>query len=180
MEPSRSRDEEAAMVQVRVLGVALDTAGQHIVLLKPQHESPGEGRILPIWIGQQEATSILIALGGDRAPRPLTHDLMTTLLETVGSKVEQIEVTRIDEGTFYAELTLSTPAGPLVLDARPSDAVALAVRVDAPLLVADDVLENAGMPASLAEEHEEHEDDEARLEEFKRFLDDVSPEDFQG
>ena len=64
------------MVQVRVLGVALDAAGQHIILLKPLGEEPSVGRVLPIWIGEQEATSILIALGGDHAPRPLTHDLM--------------------------------------------------------------------------------------------------------
>lgn len=168
------------MVDVRVLGVALDTAGQHIVLLKPLGAEPGEGSILPIWIGQQEATSILIALGGDRAPRPLTHDLMVTLLNRVHATVERVEVTRLDEGTFYAELTLGTPEGRIVLDTRPSDAVALAVRVDSPLVVADAVLEEAGIPASIAEEHDAHENDEARLEEFKRFLDDVSPEDFQG
>lgn len=165
------------MVDVRVLGVALDTSGQHIVLLKPLTESAGQGRILPIWIGEQEATSILLALGGDRAPRPLTHDLMITLLNRVNTTVERVEITRIADGTFYAELTIATPEGPLVLDTRPSDAVALAVRVDAPLVVADEVLEEAGIPASVAEEHE---GDEERVEEFRRFLEDVRPEDFQG
>lgn len=168
------------MVDVKVLGVALDTAGQHIVLLKPLDAAPGEGSILPIWIGQQEATSILIALGGDRAPRPLTHDLMVTLLNRVHATVERVEVTRLDEGTFFAELTLATPEGRVVLDTRPSDAVALAVRVDAPLVVADEVLEEAGIPAAVAEQHDEHADDETRIEEFQRFLEDVRPEDFQG
>ncbi|WP_350347715.1 bifunctional nuclease family protein [Agromyces sp. G08B096] len=179
------------MVQVRVLGVALDAARQHVVLLKPILEEEGEGRILPIWIGAQEATSILIAIQGEQAPRPLSHDLITTLFGAVGATLEQAEVTRIDEGTFYAELTLRTPTGRQMIDARPSDAVALAVRAGAPILVDDDVLEEAGIAAELLEPHEPHEPsdaevaegaalDEAKLAEFKRFLEDVDPEDFQG
>lgn len=164
------------MIPVRVLGIAVDTSGQHIVLLKPLDQPAGEGSILPIWIGEQEATSILIALGGDEAPRPLTQDLMVTVLDELDATVEQVAVTRIDDGTFYAELTLGTPGGELVIDARPSDAVGLAVRTEAALLVAAAVLEEAGIPASLAEQH----DDEAKLEEFRSFLDTVSPEDFQG
>jgi len=165
------------MVQVRVLGIALDAARQHIVLLKPLLEEEGvEQRVLPIWIGQQEATSILIALSGEEAPRPLSHDLMKLLLETLDTQVVRVEVTRIEEGTFYAEITLTGPSGGYVIDARPSDAVALAVRVEAPIWVADEVLDVAGIPAELAEDHTE----EAELDEFKRFLDDVDPEDFQG
>ena len=72
------------MIPVRVLGIALDPARQHIVLLKPLLEEEGAGRVLPIWIGQQEATSILIAISGETAPRPLSHDLMKLLLETLG------------------------------------------------------------------------------------------------
>ncbi|WP_136706075.1 bifunctional nuclease family protein [Agromyces sp. H66] len=165
------------MVQVRVLGVALDASGQHIILLKPLGEEVSEGRVLPIWIGSQEATSILIAIQGEQAPRPLTHDLMKTLLDTVGARVERIEVTRIEDGTFYGEITLDTPAGPLVLDARPSDSVGLAVRTEAPLFVADEVLEEAGIPAEMVEPHT---DEEEALDEFKKFLEDVDPEDFQG
>ncbi|GAA2042415.1 bifunctional nuclease family protein [Agromyces tropicus] len=166
------------MVQVRVLGIALDAARQHIVLLKPLGDEEGEGRVLPIWIGEQEATSILIALGGDHAPRPLTHDLMVTLLETVDARIERIEVTRIEEGTFYGLLTLVTPTGPLVLDCRPSDAIGLAVRVEAALYVADAVMDEAGIPAEMVEHHDSG--DEEKLEEFKKFLEDVDPEDFQG
>ena len=164
------------MLEVRVLGIALDPAGQHIVLLKPIGEEEGTGRVLPIWIGAQEATSILIAVEGEHAPRPLSHDLITTLFGAVGAKVDRVEVTRIDEGTFYAELTLSTPTGPQVLDARPSDAVALAVRADAPIFVADEVLDDAGIPAEMADLR----DEEEKLDEFKQFLDEVDPEDFQG
>ncbi|WP_127792485.1 bifunctional nuclease family protein [Agromyces sp. LHK192] len=175
------------MVQVRVLGVALDAAKQHVVLLKPLLEAGGEGRILPIWIGAQEATSILVALQGEQAPRPLSHDLLTTLFEAVDSRIAQVVITRIDDGTFYAELTIATPTGTQVIDARPSDAVALALRADAPIHVADEVLETAGIEAELLEEHDEPDDpdevraaEEAKLREFKRFIDDVDPEDFQG
>lgn len=164
------------MVQVSVLGIALDAAGQHIVLLKPQEEPTGAGRVLPVWIGAQEATSILIAVEGQHAPRPLSHDLITTLFGTVGAKVERVEVTRLEEGTFFAEMTLTTPTGLQVLDARPSDAVALAVRADAPIFVADAVLDEAGIPAEMADLR----DDEEKLDEFKEFLEDVDPEDFQG
>ena len=164
------------MVQVRVLGVALDAAGQHIILLKPLLEEPGEGRVLPIWIGAQEATSILLAITGEQAPRPLTHDLMKTLLETVHVQVERVEVTRIEDGTFYADITLATPSGPLVLDARPSDAVALAVRTGARLFAADEMFVEAGIAAEVVEPHTEDE----KIDEFKKFLEEVDPEDFQG
>ncbi|MFT2817144.1 bifunctional nuclease family protein [Leifsonia sp. A12D58] len=171
------------MVQVRILGVAVDTEGQHIILLKPLGEAPATGRVLPIWIGEQEAASTLIALGGDTPSRPQSHDLMKTLLDTVGAHVERVDVTRIDEGTFYAEIALSTPTGSLVLDARPSDSVALALRAAAPLYVADEVLDEAGIPAALVEpasDEEESPDGEQALDEFMDFLEHVNPEDFQG
>jgi Uncharacterized conserved protein len=164
------------MVQVRVLGVAMDAAMQHIVLLKPIIEEADLDRVLPIWIGAEEATSIAIAIAGDSAPRPLTHDLMTAALATLGAAVERVEVTRIDDGTFYAEITVSSPAGKSVLDARPSDSIALAVRVDAPIWVADEVLDEAGIPAEIVQ----FGGDDAKLEEFKRFIEDVDPEDFEG
>ncbi|HWL77977.1 bifunctional nuclease family protein [Microbacterium sp.] len=161
------------MVQVRVAGVALDAARQHVILLKPIDELPGSGQVLPIWIGQQEATSILIAVEGAPVPRPLAHDLMRSLLDALDAKVTRVEVSRIDDGTFYADITLETPAGERVVDARPSDAIALASRVGAPIWVADEVIEEAGVDDFMPEE-----DASERLDEFKRFLDDVEPEDF--
>jgi len=164
------------MIRVRVLGVALDASGQHIVLLEPLEGETGEGRVLPIWIGSQEATSIVIAVEGARAPRPLSHDLITTLFEALDARVERVEVTRLDEGTFYAELTIVTPTGTQVLDSRPSDAIALAVRADAQLLVAEEVLDEAGVPADMVDLAR----DEEKLDEFRKFLDTVDPEDFEG
>jgi len=168
------------MVQVRVLGVALDAAQQHIVLLKPVLDGPGTGRVLPVWIGAQEATSILIAMEGQQAPRPLSHDLITTLFGAVGAEIRRVDVTRIDEGTFFAEISLSTPSGPQVLDSRPSDAIALALRADAPIWVADEVIDEAGIPAEMVDFGADDSDEEEKLDEFKKFLDEVDPEDFQG
>lgn len=164
-------------VQVHIVGVAVDSSAQHLILLKPLDDG-GDGRMLPIWIGPQEATSILIAVEGAHAPRPLSHDLMKTLLEAVGATVERVDVTKIEDGTFFAEISLRTKDGRLVLDSRPSDAIAIAARVDAPIWVNDDVLEEAG----IADENEKANpvDEEARVDEFRKFLDEVDPEDFQG
>lgn len=163
------------MVRVNVAGVALDGAGQHVILLTPLEEPGDHGRVLPIWIGAQEATSILIAVEGAQPPRPMAHDLMRSLLETLGGAVERVDVTRIEDGTFFAEVTVRRGGDRWVLDARPSDAVALASRTGAPIFVADDVLEDAGVPGSIVRGEEENE-----VAEFQRFLDDVDPEDFRG
>lgn len=164
------------MVQVRVAGIALDEAGQHVLLLKPVEDLPGAGRMLPIWIGSLEATSILIAIEGAETPRPLAHDLIRSILDAADSRLERVEVTRIDDGTFYAELTLMTPAGERIVDARPSDAVAMAARTAAPLWVADEVMEEAGVPDLIADEAEA----EQSVDEFKKFLNEVDPDDFRG
>ncbi|MFS0866684.1 bifunctional nuclease family protein [Microbacterium sp. 179-B 1A2 NHS] len=164
------------MVQVKVAGVAVDAVGDHVILLKPVDALPGEGRVLPIWIGAQEATSILIAVEGAEAPRPLAHDLMRAMLTALDAKVARVEVTRVEDGTFFAEVTLAA-SGVVTLDARPSDAVALASRTGAPIFVADDVLDEAGIVDITADAVEE--DAEENVEEFKRFLDDVDPDDFR-
>jgi bifunctional DNase/RNase len=163
------------MVQVRVAGVALDASGQHVLLLKPVDQIPGDGLVLPIWIGQLEATSILVAVENADVPRPLAHDLMGLMLTALDASATRVEVTRIEDGTFFAEITLSTALGDRIVDARPSDAIALASRVGAPMWVADEVLTEAGVPDVLTET-----DASQRLDEFKRFLDEVEPEDFES
>ncbi|WP_309131402.1 bifunctional nuclease family protein [Brevibacterium sp.] len=168
------------MVQVHVLGVALDAKQQHIVLLKPLVEELGESRVLPIWIGEQEATSILVAVSGASAPRPLSHDLMKTLLDALDADVDRVEVERIDGGTFYASITLRGPSGAHVIDARPSDAIALAVRMHAPLFVAEEVLAEAAIPGSFIDQSGADEETEHELDEFKKFIEGVDPEDFKG
>ena len=166
------------MVPVRVLGLAVDGSMQPVVLLTPLAGGDGPRTLVPIWVGTQEAASISVAVSGEEPPRPLSHDLMKRLLDTVGASVDRVDVTRIEDGTFYAELRLTTATGPVVLDCRPSDAIALATRAGAPLFVAESVLADAGV---LEEEDEiEPEEAEEKVEEFRRFLDEVDPEDFQG
>lgn len=176
------------MVQARVAGVAMDESGQHVLLLAPIDQLPRGGRLLPIWIGPLEATSILVAIEGASTPRPLAHDLMRGLLDNAGATVERIEITRIDDGTYYAEITLVTELGIRAVDARPSDAVALASRVGASIWIADAVMEEAGVPDLLDpgvggdgdDEEGAEEEAEVSVDEFKRFLNDVDPDDFRG
>lgn len=179
------------MVQVRVAGIALDAAEQHVVLLRPIDALPGEGRILPIWIGAQEATSILIAIERAPVPRPLAHDLMRSLLDALNARVERIEITRIDDGTFFAEIAVHAGGGMHVIDARPSDAIALAARADAPMWVADVVMAEAGIadiPENDVDAVDDSTADEAadaetpvdrNLDEFLKFLEHVDPDDFR-
>lgn len=164
-------------MQVRVAGVARDASGQHVILLKPIDAPPGAGPVLPIWIGQQEATSILVAIEGAEAPRPLAHDLMRSILESLDAEVVRVGVSRLDEGTFYGEITVSSAGGERVIDSRPSDAVALASRVGAPIWVADSVMAEAGMLDTFTDEEAAASADE-HLDEFRRFIDEVEPEDF--
>lgn len=170
------------MIRVQVVGVALDPAQQHVILLKPLDTAADGERVLPVWIGAQEAMSILVAIEGTGSPRPLAHDLMTAMLGELSASVDRVEVTHLDEGTFHARLVLNTPAGQRTFDARPSDAIALGARADAPLWVAEAVFAEAGVPDEAVElEAAGGEDvEEERVQEFRRFLDDVDPEDFQG
>ena len=134
------------MVQVRIASLALDPrSNQPVIILKPLDEEPGDGRLLPIWIGHPEATAILLALEGVEPPRPMTHDLMKSMLEALDSYVERVEITRVEEGTFYAALILRGEERTRVVDARPSDSIALAVRMGAPIFVAEEVLEAAAV-----------------------------------
>ncbi|HEY9365112.1 MAG TPA: bifunctional nuclease family protein [Agromyces sp.] len=167
------------MVQVRVVGIAIDESGQHVVLLGPIDALPGEGRILPIWIGSLEATSILVAVEGADVPRPMAHDLMRSLLEAMDAQVDKVEVTRIEDGTYYAEITVTGPAGERIVDARPSDAIGLAARTGATIWVADAVLAEAGV-ADITVGADEAEAAQDSIAEFQEFLKDVDPDDFRG
>lgn len=161
------------MVEVRVASLALDPrSSQPVIILKPLDDELG-GRLLPIWIGHPEATAILLAIEGVETPRPMTHDLLRTVVESLDAYVERVEITRVEEGTFYAALVLRGEERVRVLDARPSDSIALAMRVGAPIFVAEEVLDAAAIA-------DEPVDEDAAVEEFRRFLESVDPEDFQG
>jgi bifunctional DNase/RNase len=155
------------MIPVRIHSLGLDqSSDQPVILLKEE-----EGlRILPIWIGHPEATAILIAIEGIVPPRPMTHDLLLSALTAGGLVLERVEITRLEEGTFFAALVLRGEERTLAVDARPSDSLALAVRAGCPVLVAEEVLDQAGIvPDEEAEEE---------VERFRDFLDTVDPEDF--
>ena len=152
-------------------GVSFDMVGkQPIVLLK----TADGNKFLPIWIGHPEAAAILMKLQGASTPRPMTHDLLTELLTQFDAKVVKIAVTELRDNTFYAQITVAVNGDEIELDSRPSDALALAVRSEAPIFAADAVIEESGVEF----EHEDF-DNEEIVDEFKKFLEDVSPEDFQ-
>ena len=158
-------------VAVEVVGVRVEMpSNSPIVLVR----GPGD-LLLPIWIGPNEAAAIAMALQGVTAPRPLTHDLFVATLQQLGAPLRSVRITRLDEGVFYGELVLGEDAG-TVVDARPSDAIALALRAGAPVLVADEVLAEAGVPVEQDVSAEDESDAVAR---FREFLDSVEPQDFQ-
>ena len=167
------------MVPVRVLGLAVDAKLQPVVLLTPLDAGDGPRTLVPIWVGSQEAASISVAVSGEEPARPLSHDLMQRLLVAVDATLDRVDVTRIEEGTFYAELSLSTKDGRVRIDCRPSDGIALAARVGAPMFVAESVIATAGVAEDDATDDDD-DDPEEKVAEFRRFLDDVDPEDFQG
>jgi bifunctional DNase/RNase len=165
------------MVEVRIASIVLDPrSNQPVVVLKPLIEVPGHERLLPIWIGHPEATAILLAVEGAEPPRPLTHDLMKNILETLDSYVERVQITRVEAGTFYAAIVLRAEERAIAVDARPSDSIALAVRAGAPIYVAETVLETA----AVADGPGAMQDADTELAEFRKFLDTVDPEDFQS
>ena len=156
---------------VQVVGVRVEMpSNSPIVLVR----SPADV-LLPIWIGPNEAAAIAMALQGVTAPRPLTHDLFVATLEQLGAPLRSVRITRLDDGVFYGELVLGGD-GATVVDARPSDAIALAMRAGAPVLVAADVLAEAGVPV---EPDAEPEDETEAVQRFREFLDQVEPQDFQ-
>jgi uncharacterized protein len=155
------------MVEMTLIGVRVELPGnQPIVLLK---EREGE-RYLPIWIGTSEATAIAFALQGVPTARPMTHDLMKNILEDLAVAVEKIVVTELRDSTFYATIELARNGNRYEISSRPSDAIALAVRLAAPIFASEDVLEEAAILIPGEEEEE--------VEKFREFLDNVTPEDF--
>lgn len=164
------------MIAVRIASLAIDPrTNQPVIILRPLDDGPGHPRVLPIWIGQPEATSILLAIESVDLPRPLTHDLLKNVVEALDAYIERVEITRVQDGTFYAALIIRAEERTIAVDARPSDSIALAVRAGAPLFVAEDVMEIAAVSDETGEI-----DEEAELEAFREFLEHVDPEDFQG
>lgn len=154
------------MRELDVVGVRVEQpTNQPLVLLR---ETEG-ARYLPIWIGPVEASAIASAHQGIVAPRPQTHDLVLAVLDAVDDHLDEVRIVAVEDGIFRAELRLASGA---VVDARPSDAIAVALKVSCRILCIEDVLDVAGIVSSR--------DEDAEIERFREFLDEIQPEDFEG
>ena len=168
------------MREMNLYGVSFEPIGkQPIVLLK----TTDDDKYLPIWIGHAEAASILMKLQGATPPRPMTHDLLTDVITELQGEILKVEVTELRENTFYARITIMQDGREVEIDSRPSDAIALAVRCDAQIFAADDVIAESGI------EFQADDDDQPGLvtassladldpAEFRKFLETVTPEEF--
>ncbi|MEG6503755.1 MULTISPECIES: bifunctional nuclease family protein [unclassified Desulfovibrio] len=142
------------MVEMRVFGLTIDPQTKNpIVILR---EVEGE-TVLPVWVGAMEAMAVSLVLNKERLPRPLTHDLLLMTLKALKAGLVKVEITDLNEGVFFALLVLQGPGGRVRVDCRPSDAIALAMRAEAPIMVNEDVLRRAAEAQKKAEErlHEE-------------------------
>ena len=161
------------MHEMQIYGVSFDLVGkQPIVLLKTAEGN----KFLPIWIGHPEAAAILMKLQSASTPRPMTHDLVTDMLDQLGAQVVRITVTELRENTFFAQITVQQDGSEVDIDSRPSDAIALAIRADAPIFAADEVIEESAIEFEGDEVNQE--DLEKEVSTFKQFLDHVTPDEF--
>ena len=165
------------MIEMELLGVQVELPSNSPLLLL--RETEGQGRVLPVVIDTPEAHAIHRGIEGIRLARPLTHDLLVTMLEELQATVIGVVVTELRERTFFAEIELQVAGESRTISARPSDAIAIAVRTETPIYASEDVLAEAGQ---VIEEHPpdggSDNDPDELLDEFKQFLDDGSPDDF--
>lgn len=161
-------------IEMELVGVRVQLPTNTPILLL--RETTGQRRVVPIYIGGPEAHAIDLALSGTPMARPMTHDLFTNVIDGLGASLERVVVTELRGGTFYADLHLRDANGGVqTISARPSDAVALAARTGSPIFAEDALIEEAG----IQEEPEDDDgDEEEMVEELRKFLDEVNPEDF--
>ena len=163
----------ALVVPLELVGVRVEVpANTPMVLLREQDD---RHRLLPIYIGSPEASAIHYALEGVVPPRPLTHDLMLAAITELGAEITKVVVTEIRDRTYYSEIHMATSGDETILSARPSDAIALAVRAGVPIFASDELIDEVGQDPPV-----EVEDEGAEIiDEFKDFIENVSPEDFE-
>lgn len=157
------------MIEMKVMGIALDTrTGSPIVVL---HDKDNR-KALPIWIGSAEASAIIRKIENLTVARPMTHDLIINIVEKAGYNLEKIEINDVEKDTYYATLFLRNDKDEVLeIDSRPSDAIALAIRVDAPIFVTANVISNGSVSTDSAKDEEE-------AQEFKKFVQSIKPSDF--
>ncbi len=167
------------MIEVELAAVQIDQRSATPVMLLKESQPPG--RTLAVYIGRTEAQAIVDSIQGIEPPRPMTHDLMRDVIEALGAIVVRVVITELVEATFYAQVELKIQQKVVVVSARPSDAVALAVRVAAPIFVASDVMALEGFVVALESDELASADDEnpeRLVVEFRDFLEHINPEDF--
>lgn len=171
------------MIEVKVQSLGLDRATNTPVVILQEKEGQ---RVLPIWIGPSEASAIAMELAGMKFSRPLTHDLLVSVVVGLGGALQRVLITKVVENTYYAELIIQRGGELISVDARPSDSIAIALRMEAAIFTSDDLLENASIevaePAEPQEEFtaggEEKGTTGLRAEELKEYLRRLNPEDF--
>jgi uncharacterized protein len=186
---TRSRDVAAAragegpMIEVTVQSLGLDRSTNTPVVILQEREGT---RVLPIWIGPGEASSIAMELAGMNFSRPLTHDLFASAITGLGGSLQRVLITKVVENTYYAEMIISRNGEFFSLDARPSDSIAMALRMEASIFTTDDLLEHTSIEISEAsdfedadaEETEEAGEEQRGPEDLKEYLRRLHPEDF--
>ncbi len=157
------------MIEMKVMGIALDTrSGSPIVVL---HDLENK-KALPIWIGSAEASAIIRKIEKLAVARPMTHDLVVDVVDKTGYTVDRVEINDVEEETYFATIFLSKDEEVIEIDSRPSDAIAIAMRADAPIFVTENVLMDGAVSTDSARDEEE-------AEEFKDFIQSVKPSDFE-
>lgn len=168
------------MVEVELSSVRVDLRSNTPLILLREKVEPH--RSLPIFIGAPEATAIAMAQRGYEAPRPLTHDLTALIISRLGGSLEKVVVVELRDSTYYADIYITVNHESIVVSARPSDAVALAIRVGSMIYVNDDLIAREGVVVSDDEVFDDNlataEDDPNVINEFREFLDNITPEDF--
>lgn len=158
------------MVEVEVVGIRVELpANQPVLVLRDRNND----RYLPLWIGNSEATAISLAIDGVNPPRPLTHDLLVEVIEHLDDQVMSASITELIDGVYYAQIDFANHDA---VTARPSDAVAVALRCGVPIYVSEEVFDEAGM--DIVDNDDQLEDSEEEVEKFRAFLDEINPEDF--
>lgn len=157
------------MIEMEVMGIALDTrTGSPIVVL---HDKDNR-KALPIWIGSAEASAIIRKIENIVVSRPMTHDLIINIVEQLGHRIDRIEINDVSEETYFARIIISKESGEEeIIDARPSDAIAVAIRVDAPIFITANVLASGAVSCNS-------EKDEEEAQEFRDFIQSIKPSDF--
>lgn len=158
------------MIEMKVMGIAIDTAsGSPIIVLNDKDNR----KALPIWIGSAEASAIIRKIENIKVIRPMTHDLIIDVIEKTGYKVDRIEINDVEKETYFSTIFLSNDEGSeITIDSRPSDAIAVAIRVEAPIFVSAKVLADGSVSC-------DSEKDEAESQEFRNFIQSIKPSDFE-